>query len=101
MTNDEILNKYYEEIMELSKIEKDTEKEFGYANSWWVFEEVAKELDYDIFMAEVDKIGYKRTKRGEKVQPNELYRFDEDGNILVDDGIEETVLDYIRKIVWE
>lgn len=101
LTNDEILNKYYEEIMELSKIEKDTEKEFGYANSWWVFEEVAKELDYDIFMAEVDKIGYKRTKRGEKVQPNELYRFDEDGNILVDDGIEETVLDYIRKIVWE
>lgn len=101
LTNDEILNKYYEEIVELSKIEKDTEKEFGYANSWWVFEEVAKELDYDIFMAEVDKIGYKRTKRGEKVQPNELYRFDEDGNILVDDGIEETVLDYIRKIVWE
>ena len=101
LTNEEIINKYYEEIVELCKIEKDTEKEFGYANSWWVFEEVSKELDYDIFMAEVDKIGYKRTKRGEKVQPNELYRIDENGNILVDDEIEETVLDYIRKIVWE
>jgi type I restriction enzyme M protein len=35
-------------------------------------------------MAEVENIGYKKTKRGEKPMPNELFRTDDNGEILVD-----------------
>ena len=34
---------------------------------------MALKLNYDVFMAEVDNVGYKRTKRGEKEMPNELF----------------------------
>ena len=52
-------------------------------------------------MAEVENIGYKRTKRGEKLMPNELYRVNDKGEVLVDDGVTKTALDYMRKIEWE
>ncbi len=70
----ELLEKYSDEIKELSKMEKDTEI-FGFYNAWWVFGEVAKEvdIDYDIFMAEAGNVGYKRTKRGENPMPNDLF----------------------------
>lgn len=99
LTNEELMDKYAEEIDNLCKHDKDIEKEFGFANTWWVFEEVAKKMEYPIFMAEVDNIGYKRSKRGEKPQPNDLYR-EAGGKVLVDDGVKETVLDYIREIQW-
>lgn len=69
----ELLEKYLEEISEISKHNKDLIEEFGYVNTRWVFAEVAKDLGYDIFMAEVENVGYKRTKRGENPMPNELY----------------------------
>lgn len=69
----ELLEKYLEEISEISKHDKDLIEEFGYVNTRWVFAEVAKDLGYDIFMAEVENVGYKRTKRGENPMPNELY----------------------------
>ena len=68
----ELLKKYSEELAMLSKYEKETDV-FGFYNAWWVFSEVAKELDYDIFMAEAENVGYKRTKRGENKMPNDLY----------------------------
>ena len=101
LSNNQMLDKYSEELKDLLKNDKDTEKEFGHVNTWWVFEEVAKDLDYSILMAEVDNIGYKRTKRGEKKQPNDLYRIDETGKVMVDDGIKQTVLDYMREIKWD
>jgi len=67
-----LLTKYSEEIESLSKYDKDTEV-FGFYNAWWVFGEVAQELNYDIFMAEAENVGYKRTKRGENPMPNDLY----------------------------
>ena len=100
LTNSEIIKKYKEEINELCKFDTDTENEFGFVNTWWVFEEVSKALDYNIFNAEVENIGYKRTKRGLKNQPNELYRQDENGLIIVDDGKHESILDYIRELDW-
>ncbi len=99
LSNSELIMKYKEELKELCKFDKDTETEFGFVNTWWVFEEVAKEIDYSIFMAEVDNIGYKRSKRGEKKTSNDLYR-EKDNTILIDDGIKETVLDYMREIKW-
>lgn len=69
----DLLEKYYEEIEEILKYDKDLIEEFGYVNARWVFAEVAKDLGYDIFMAEVENVGYKRTKRGENPMPNELF----------------------------
>lgn len=100
LSNTELIEKYKDEITELCKYDKDIQDEFGYVNTWWVFEKVAKELDYSIFNAEVDNIGYKRTKRGLKLQPNDLYREDKNGLIIVDDGKKESLLDYIREINW-
>lgn len=69
----DLLVKYREEIEEFSKYEKDLVNHFGYYNILWVFEDVAKQLDYKIFMGEAENVGYKRTKRGEKIMPNDLY----------------------------
>ena len=105
-----LVEKYQGELKELCKYDNDTKDVFGFVNSWWVFGEVAKELNYKIFMAEVENIGYKRTKRGEKPMPNELYRTNDKGEVLVDDlpaealakeGGKLTALDYMRKIEWE
>lgn len=97
----ELATKYFEELKALCKYDKDTVETFGYVNTWWVFGEVAKVLSYDIFMAEADNIGYKRTKRGEKPMPNDLYRVDTNNAILVDDGVKTTILDFMRELDWE
>lgn len=97
----ELVEKYADELKELYKYDNDTKDVFGSVNSWWVFGEVAKELNYKIFMAEVENIGYKRTKRGEKPMPNELYRTNDKGEVLVDDGVKETALDYLREVKWD
>lgn len=68
-----LIDKYHNELEDLCKFDKDTKEIFGAVNTWWVFSEVASKLNYDIFMAEVDTVGYKRTKRGEKEMPNELF----------------------------
>ena len=67
-----LLTKYSDEIAKLLKYEKETNV-FGFYNAWWVFGEVAKEseIDYAIFMAEAENVGYKRTKRGENPMPNQ------------------------------
>ena len=67
-----LLEKYGKEIDSISRFEKETQV-FGFYNAWWIFGEVAKKLDYDIFMAEAENVGYKRTKRGENPMPNDLF----------------------------
>jgi len=101
LDKDSLIRKYYNELKDMCKYDKDTQDSFGYVNTWWVFSEVATKLDYDIFMAEADNIGYKRSKRGEKPMPNDLYRTDNDGVVLVDDGVVSTILDEMRKIHWD
>lgn len=96
-----LINKFREELEDLCTPDKDTKETFGFVNTWWVFGEVAARLNYDVFMAEVEQIGYKRTKRGENPKPNELYRTKQDGTIAVDDGIHETVLDFMRDVKWD
>lgn len=68
-----LLNKYQKEIYETGKYDKDLVEQFGYYNNWWVFDQISNVLDYKIFMAEVENVGYKRTKRGEKSTINDLY----------------------------
>ena len=57
----------------MSQIDENLKEISKYVNAWWVFDEVVKEFDYDIFLADVENIGYKRTKRGEKETQNDLY----------------------------
>jgi len=108
LSSKELVVKFQDELKDLSKglftKTKDSLKNMlgGYpANTWWVFGEVAKELNYKIFMAEVENVGYKRTTRGEKQMPNELYRVDDKGFILINDGKKETALDYLRDVKWD
>jgi len=86
-TSIDICTKYKDEIIELCKHDKDTTDVFGFYNAWWVFGEVAKEFDYDIFMAEAQNVGYKRTKRGEKPMPNDLFDLEYAPNTLSLDSI--------------
>lgn len=69
----ELLTKYLAELAELLQYDNDTCDEFGFYNAWWVFSEVASKHNYPIFMADVENVGYKRTKRGEREMPNDLY----------------------------
>lgn len=98
---DKLIEKYTVEISMACKIDKDTKNAFGMVNTWWVFGEVANELSYPIFMAEADHIGYKRTKRSERIQPNELFRLTESGDVAVNDNRYESILDYVRDIKWD
>jgi type I restriction enzyme M protein len=97
----QLIEKYQEELNELCKYDADTRDVFGFVNTWWVFGEVSKELNYKIFMAEAENVGYKRTKRGENSQANELYRLDDNMQVIIDDGKKETALDYVRGINWD
>ncbi len=93
--------KYLQKIKqyrEITKISGDEEIVRAY-----ILTRLVNELGY-----KPENVGYKKTKRGEKLMPNELYRIDESGKVLVDDlprrqagGKMETALDYMRKIEWE
>ena len=52
-------------------------------------------------MADVHDIGYKRTTRGIKEKRNELFQQNSVGEIIIDEGQEATVLDYMRNIKWD
>ena len=97
----DLMTKYADELEEFCSIDKDTSDSFGFVNTWWVFGEIAAEIDYGIFMAEAENIGYKRSKRGEKAMPNDLFRLDAVGHVVVDDGIKTTILDYMRELNWD
>ncbi len=101
LTAKEIIIKYDSELISLCKYDNDLKEIFGFVNTWWVFGEVAKKLNYKIFMAEVENIGYKKTLRSEKITKNDLFRMNDDYQVLVDDGVKEKVLDFLRDIKWE
>lgn len=105
LSTNELIEKYRAEIELLCTYDKDTQEVLGRVNTWWVFGEVSEMLNYDIFMAEAENIGYKRYKKNktvtDKPMPNELFRTTANGEILIDDGIHETILDSIRDISWE
>ena len=69
----ELIEKYRDELLELCKYDKGTVDSFGHVNTWWVFSEIAALVSNDVFMAEVENVGYKRTNRGENEMPNELF----------------------------
>jgi len=64
--------------------------------NWWIFGELAQELDYPIFMAKAEEIGYKRTIRGEQRRPNHLFRTDAKNGLIVDVKNPKTILEYFK-----
>jgi type I restriction enzyme M protein len=66
---------------------------------WWIFSKVSEEVNYDILMAEVDEIGYKRTKRSERERENDLFEAKRNGNVKYIVNVEnpKNALDYIRR----
>lgn len=101
LDNKQFIQKYLNELKDLCKYDTDTKDTFGFVNTWWVFGEVSKKIDYKIFMCEVDNVGYKRTKRKEKIYPNDLFRINRENQIIVDDKKKSKALDYIREIKWD
>lgn len=71
-----------------------------YCNAWWCFAEVTsqKPFDYEIFFAEAEHVGYKRTIRHPEgiLQPNDLFQTDDDGNVVIDTENPKTILDWLR-----
>lgn len=101
LPTEDLIKKYRNQIKSACKIDNDTSAVFGKVNTWWVYGEVAEELAYSILMAEAEHVGYKRTKRSTQTRPNDLYRTDKNGTVIVDDNIKESILDYMREINWE
>ena len=105
LSANELIEKYRPEIELLCTYDKDTQELLGRVNTWWVFSTVSEMLNYDIFMAEAENIGYKRYKKNktvtDKPMPNELFRTATNEEILIDDGVYETILDIMRDISWE
>ena len=97
----DLVLKFEKELRDLCKYDSDTKNIFGFVNNWWVFSEVSKDINYQIFMSETENVGYKRTLRSEKLTVNDLYRTDKNGEIEVGDKIKETALDYLREIKWD
>lgn len=85
LSSAELLKKYNGEINAV-----------GRSQEWWIFGEVAKKIDYDIFMARTDNIGYKRTSRpNEQKKPNYLFEIDSKNEIFVDFDNPKNILDYM------
>ena len=101
MSAGDLIQKYRDELEILCTFDRDTQDTFGYVNTWWVFGEVATLLNYSVFTAEAEKIGYKRTKRGEKKTDNDLYRSSKNDIVLFDDDECESILDYMRNLQWD
>lgn len=101
LNTEDILNKYEDDLKTICKIDNDTKNIFGFVNTTWVFSKVSKKIDYSILMHEIENVGYKRSKRGEKIMPNDLYRTNQHGEIIVNDGKKIKALDFLREINWD
>ncbi|MGA5691358.1 restriction endonuclease subunit M [Cytobacillus pseudoceanisediminis] len=99
----DIIERAYDEVIEVSKQDypdwmttKAKQHQAGFVNSWWVYGKVVSHFDSDVFYAEADNLGYKRTKKGLQIRPNDLYSEDETGEIIVNKKNPTTVLDRIK-----
>ncbi|SDG32465.1 type I restriction enzyme M protein [Thermoanaerobacter thermohydrosulfuricus] len=96
----ELLEYVYDDVLEITILDYPQIKvQNNYCNSWWVFEEVSSFLDYPIFYADVENIGYKRTKRGE--QDKDIPIKDEKGNIIAfKNDLFKVKAEKIKRIYW-
>lgn len=89
-----------DEILDIKDIKEKYNDEIKLADAeWWTFKKVSEQLNYKIFMAHAEEIGYKRGIRGEEARENQLFQTDSDGNIIIDTNNPKTILDWLRRLV--
>jgi type I restriction enzyme M protein len=98
----ELVETAYDEIIEAADLNyTEDPKGQNYCNAWWCFAEVASqpEFQHDIFFAEADQVGYKRSRKhpAGAPQPNDLFAIDEAGRIVIDTENPRNILDALRK----
>ncbi len=97
----EMIDSAYDDLVEASDLNY-TEDPRGsnYCNAWWCFAEVtsSEPFDYPIFFAEAEHVGYKRTTRHPEGidQPNDLFKTDSEGNIIIDTDDPQSILEHLR-----
>ncbi len=95
----------FADLVEKYKVFFEKGTSFKIDKDWWVFSKVSKELDYSVFMANVEEVGYKRTTRFEKVRPNDLFNTTNKENIeeiKINTATPDKVLDHLRRNVkWD
>jgi type I restriction enzyme M protein len=69
----ELVASYQPMIEEISSTDGDRDDIFGDVNAQWVFQRMKSTAQRSIFIAEASHVGYKRTKKGSRPQPNDLY----------------------------
>lgn len=69
----DVLVSYRLLIAETAETDTEASGPFGLVNSRWVFQEVSKTMGGAIYAAQAEHVGYKRTKRGVRLQPNDLF----------------------------
>jgi len=94
-----------DKVLSLSKLKKKYENDIKLADlEWWVFSQISKEIDYPIFMAHAEEVGYKRGARKEKERPNQLFQTietDERKEVIIDTENPKSILDYLRRdVIW-
>ena len=98
----ELIEAAYDEIIEAATLNY-TEDPNGqtYCNAWWCFADITGQngFQYDIFFAEANQVGYKRTTRHPAgiAQPNDLFATDDAGEIVIDTDSPKTILDALKK----
>jgi len=98
----DILRKYEEEVSEISTYDTDMTDFVGFCNVRWVFSEVTNEQPYRILMCEAENVGYKRTRRRENPMPNDLFKTNKEGEVLINIDDPSSLLDHIRKAqIWD
>lgn len=102
--HDMLLERIYDDIIDVSELDYpnwniSTAKKYasGCCNSWWVLGNTISSFDEDIFMAEAENVGYKRTKVSYEIRENDLYSSDNNDNIIIDTNKPKTILDHIKK----
>jgi len=92
-----------EEEPEIKELKEKYKDEIKLADSeWWTFKKVSEKLNYKIFMAHAEEIGYKRGVNKEDPRENQLFQTDEEGNIVINTDNPKTILDYLRRSVkWK
>jgi len=106
----DILERHVDDLVAVSEINdafgllenQSKQTPYAYVNSWWAYNEVAKNMNFSIFLAEAQEIGYKRGKKNrEQPRPNNLFRNSDASNpyfsIVKDDAA--TLLGELRKHV--
>ena len=97
----ELLEYVYDDVLEIATLDYPQIKgQSNYCNSWWVFGEVAKHFNYPIFYAEVENIGYKRTKRG--IQDKDIPIKDENGKDIIafKNDLFKVKAEKVKRIYW-